>query len=427
MAPTNNIPPKVPQESIFRFYYFSELLKRPICAGKIKDRIGKLSDLVFQLIEPYPQAVGVFIDHGWGKPSEFIPWEKLVRIEDDAIFVQPTPDGSPYPPFKDQPGWLLVNEHLVGKTILDLDGRRVEVVNDVHLLESRGKMAIVHVDVSFNGFLRRIGLRNARWMKDRLISWRYVQPLNLEDAAVSDAVSLSVTRKQVADLPSEDLADVLEELSGREQQAVFQALDSEKAADTLAEAEPRAQRQLIANLRKEKAQGILSEMSVAQLADLFSVLPHDDMLEMMSLLPEDQRRRVGQIVSERESTAQAIMSTQYLAMAKDQQAGAVLAHIRASALPHDVISYVYVIGPEGVLLGVVDLRDLVLARDQQTLGEMMVSPVVSAEAEDTRDDLGELFAKYHFRMVPVVDRQDHLLGVVHYNDIMKGLVTRAKV
>ena len=42
-------------------------------------------------------------------------------------------------------------------------------------------------------------------------------------------------------------------------------------------------------------------------------------------------------------------------------------------------------------------------------------------------DLGELFAKYHFRMVPVVDRQDHMLGVVHYNDIMKGLVTRAKV
>ena len=58
---------------------------------------------------------------------------------------------------------------------------------------------------------------------------------------------------------------------------------------------------------------------------------------------------------------------------------------------------------------------------------MMVSPVVTAEADDLRDDLEELFAKYHYRMMPVVDRRDHLLGVIHYNDIMRGLVTRAKV
>ena len=54
------------------------------------------------------------------------------------------------------------------------------------------------------------------------------------------------------------------------------------------EAEPRAQRQLIANLRQERARTILSEMSVPQLADLFSVLPHDDMMELMALLPKEQ-------------------------------------------------------------------------------------------------------------------------------------------
>ena len=53
--------------------------------------------------------------------------------------------------------------------------------------------------------------------------------------------------------------------------------------------------------------------------------------------------------------------------------------------------------------------------------------MVAAEADDVRDDLAELFAKYHFRMIPVVDEQDHLLGVIHYKDIMKGLVTRAKI
>ncbi len=178
---------------------------------------------MFRLSEPYPEAVGIYLEHGWGKPTEFIPWDRVVKIDDDAIFVQPPEKASQYPPFVDQPGWMLLNEHLMGKTILDMDGRRTEVVNDVHLLESKGRMVIVHVDISFNGFLRKWGLGWLRWIKDRFISWRYVQPLSLEDAVASDTVSLSITRKQIKELPSEDLADALEELSGEEQQAVFSA------------------------------------------------------------------------------------------------------------------------------------------------------------------------------------------------------------
>jgi magnesium transporter len=75
---------------------------------------------------------------------------------------------------------------------------------------------------------------------------------------------------------------------------------------------------------------------------------------------------------------------------------------------------------------VVDLRELVLADDQLTLGDLMAAPVVSAEQEDTQEDLAQIFAKYHYRMIPVVDPQDRLLGVIRYKDIMKELVTRAK-
>jgi sporulation protein YlmC with PRC-barrel domain len=242
----------------YRFLFFSELLKRPVCAGKIKDRIGRLADLVFVLREPYPEAVGIFLEFGWGKPTQFIPWERVVKVEDDAVFVKPAENGESYPPFVDQPGWMLVDAHLMGRTILDTDGRRTEVVNDVHLLEAKGRLLLVHVDTSFNGILRRWGLGGLKWIKDDFISWKYVQPLSVEDAVATDKVSLSVTRKQMLELPSEDLADALEELKGEEQQALFSALGSEKAAETLLEVEPRAQRQLIADLRKERARNILS-------------------------------------------------------------------------------------------------------------------------------------------------------------------------
>ena len=411
----------------YRTFFFSEVLNRRVCVGKINRRIGKLTDLVFRLSEPYPEAVGVYIEHGWGKPTEFIPWERVVKIDEDAVFVQPPPEGDRYGPFVDQPRWILLNEHLMGKTILDMDGRRTEVVNDVHLLESKGRVIIIHVDISFNGFLRRWGLSKIHWMKDRFISWRYVQPLSLEDAVASDTVSLSITRMQIQELPSEDLADALEEVSGREQQAIFSALDSEKAAETLMEAEPRAQRQIIANLRKERAKTILSEMSLGQLADLFSVLPHHDVTELTGLLAADQAARITAILSEREVTARVLMSSSYVAMPRETKVGEAMRQLRASRRDIDVLSYIYVVSePEKSLLGVVDLRELVLAGDDATLGDLMVSPVVTAEEDDLRDDLAELFVKYHYRMVPVVNAHDHLLGVINHKDIMKGQAARAR-
>ena len=119
------------------------------------------------------------------------------------IFVELPEGGKTYPPFVDQPGWILLDKHLMGRTILDMYGRRCEVVNDIHLFEGEGHFLLVHVDISMSGFLRRVGLGRLRWIKDNLISWKYVQPFSVEDAVTTDKVTLSITRKQLLELPSE--------------------------------------------------------------------------------------------------------------------------------------------------------------------------------------------------------------------------------
>ena len=78
------------------------------------------------------------------------------------------------------------------------------------------------------------------------------------------------------------------------------------------------------------------------------------------------------------------------------------------------------------LVGVVDLRELLLANDDASMGEIMVSPVVAAEEDDLREDIAEIFAKYHYRMIPVVDAKDRILGAIRFKDIMRGVLTRAK-
>lgn len=405
----------------YQLLFFSELFKRKICVGKIKNKIGNVSDLIFKNSEPYPEAMGILIEHGWGKPTEFVPWQQVVKIEDDAIFVAKTEPDKPFPPFVDQPGWIMVNEHLMGKTIFDMDGRRTEVVNDVHLLFSVGRMLLVHVDTSFNGFLRKWGLGWVRWIKDDFISWKYVQPLSVEEAQTKDAVTLSITRKQIKELPGEDLADALEELGQEEQQAVISALDSEKAAEALIEAEPRAQRQIIANIRKEKAKSILQELSVPQLATLFSILPHDDMTEMLNLLPASTTDKIKELMEQEEVTARSFISNEYVTINKSATVEDALKSIRVPGRTAEALSYIYVVNDENQLVGVVDIREFILSPDKAKIEEIMISPAVSADDIDIREDLVAMFEKYQFRMIPIVDTKDHFIGVAYQNDVMKGL------
>src|ERR1039458_9195618 len=418
--PSNITSSKPAGYEAFQLLYFSKLLNRRIRRDKTNEKNGRLTDLVFRLSEPYPEAVGIYIEHGKGHPSEFIPWEKVVRIEDEAIFITPSEIGNPYPPFDDQKGWILLNEHLMGQTILDTDGRRTEVVNDVHLLFSKGRMILVHVDISFNGFFRKWGFERFAKAKDQLISWRYVQPLSVEDHT-KDVVTLSVAREHALELPSEDLADALEVLSGDEQQAMFSALDPDKAAEVLGDAEPRAKRQLIAFLSEEKARQVLAIMSVMQIADFFSSLPHAKASELMILLQIARATRVDAIMSNADVPAATFMSEKFFAFTPETKAGDALHSLRDSAASNRYISYLYVVaGEERNLQGVVGLRELVVAPENASLGELMVSPVVTADHDCLREDLVELFAKYQFRMLPVVDAHDRLLGVVRYKDIMQG-------
>ena len=169
-------------------------------------------------------------------------------------------------------------------------------------------------------------------------------------------------------------------------------------------------------------------MTIPQLADLFSVLPHEQMTNLMELLKPEQAERVQAILSDREAKARDIMSSNFMTAYKNEKVGEILEKIRRSGVEPDAISYIYVVNAEDqTLVGVVDLRELLLSSDQMTLGEIMVPPAVVAEENDVREDLAEMFAKYHYRMIPVVDERDHILGVIHFNDIMKDLVTRVKV
>ena len=174
--------------------YFSELLKRPVCAGTISNRIGKLTDLVFRQAEPYPGGGRHLPRTRLGQADRVHPVGQGREDRGRRDLRAAARRRTRYPPFVDQPGWILVDKHLMGRTILDMDGRRIEVVNDVHLLEIARPAAPRARGHLVQRLPAPVGARaRVTWVKDHLISWKYVQPLSLEDAVPTDRVTLSVT------------------------------------------------------------------------------------------------------------------------------------------------------------------------------------------------------------------------------------------
>ena len=281
------------------------------------------------------------------------------------------------------------------------------------------------VDLSFNGFLRRWGLGRLHWVKDHLISWKYVQPLSLEDAVPTDRVKLSVTRSQLQDLPGEDLADALEELSGKEQQALFSALDPDKAAETLSEAEPRAQRQIIEDLpRGAGARHLRRDDRAAARQPLRRRCRSEKMRELTGLAARRARRGRANLLTEREATARDMV---VVGASSPGRQGArvadVLREIRGARYePRSALLHLRRRGRRGAVLAGRrgPARPRARARRDDARRHHDLARGRRRRTTDLREDLEKMFEKYGFRMIPVVDEQDRLFGVIRYKDVMKA-------
>ena len=143
-------------------------------------------------------------------------------------------------------------------------------------------------------------------------------------------------------------------------------------------------------------------------------------MDLLALLPKEQAERTRSILASDEAKAGSLMSNQFVAMSPETTVRDALAQLRQSMPDKDAISYLYIVRePDRGLVGVVDLRELVLAPETSTLRDLMATPPVAADEHALKEQLVDLFAKYQFRMLPVIDANDRLVGVIDYNDIMR--------
>ena len=411
------------------FYFLSEFLARKLYQPD-GNCFGRVVDLVAERAEPYPVVTGLMIRRGLRGPKAFLPWSAVSRIDPQLMLSPDSIQRSETPEHGGKTVFL--RDDVLDKQIVDTFGAKVVRVNDLQFLclESQ-QLRLVHVDVGFRGLMRRVGWKNwisavLHWLfayelPDHFIPWKYVQLLS-----GSGPLHLSISQKKLGQLHPAELADILEDLGGRDRSAIFHALDTETAADTLEEIDdPKLQKALIETVTVEKASDIIEEMSPADAVDLLADLPQDTADEILDGMEAGWADDLRELLVHPEETAGGMMTTAYLGLAPDVTAAGAWQRLKDEADHLEVIDYVYVVNGEEVLQGVVSIRDLLTSLPQKRLAEIQSSRLVTVAPDSDKDEAVELLAKYGFKALPVVDEQNHLEGVISFRSALEVLAPDA--
>ena len=408
-----------------REFYLTEIVGRRVY---LKTRsIGKLKDFVIQEnAGKVPEVTHLLVHQPYGDPLLLLPWDKITLISNTEIVSEITStDGYELNPLDNH---IFLKDYILDKKILDMDDHEVEVVYDVKLLFQNERLFVTDVDFNRFRILRRMGFKNlanylARYKEGGSISWLYVQPLPDSLGSFEGNVKLNVLKENINDIHPVDLADILEELEGSQRMAVFNQIEPELASDTLEEVEPRVQRELIRSMEKERSADLINDMSPGQVADILSALPASEADEIIEFVDSENKQRVQQMIDKHDENIMLYSTQQVIKRPHNTVVRDVINNYRDVAGDMDVIMYVYVVNEENILQGVVDLRELIAAEPEQTLGQIMTDNLITLSADETLQDAFDMFERYSFRAIPITDESDTLLGVVSFHDI-KGIKPR---
>ncbi|MBO8126761.1 MAG: magnesium transporter [Firmicutes bacterium] len=215
-----------------------------------------------------------------------------------------------------------------------------------------------------------------------------------------------------------DVAEILSALNEESQALLFRSFDEELAGFVLSESDPGSQAVLLAFLGSAKAASVLREMAADDLVDLLGELPVGSAERLLKLLPPEDAGRVRQLLGYGEDTAGGIMTTELVSIRAGLTVGEAIAELREKAPGAETIYYVYVVDDEDRLVGVVSLRELIIAREDQLISEIMRSNVVSVYIGEDQEEVARIVSKYNFLAVPVVDYKNRLRGIITFDDIM---------
>ncbi|MDP4088266.1 MAG: CBS domain-containing protein [Bacillota bacterium] len=405
-------------------FFFSKIIHKKINnpSGFV---IGKLNDLVLDFTTEKPNVKAVEIKNGrhisYILPNSLViskdPEENLVVTlnSNNVEFVQTSEDD------------IFLAKDFLDKQIVDINGKKVERVNDARLGLINERWMLVAVDIGFRGLLRRLGLeypsiRITKMLKkefrNKLIYWNNVQPLNTG----TENLKLSTAMTKLETLHAADIADIIEELDKNSRISLFQSLEQSIAAEVFEEIEDDIQTNLLDELSDEKASNILESMPPDEAADVLGHIDESRAEKLLVQMEHESSEEIRELMDYEENTIGSIMSVDYLSFLPDKSVTEVFNYIKQETPDDDDVRYIYIVNSKKRLLGYVNLLDLIIAGEDKKLYDLMFPNIVALLDEEKITKGFELLQKYNLTYAPVVDNKNELIGLVSLNDLIREIL-----
>lgn len=398
--------------------YLSEFLERRVL-DREGEFVGKLKDFVVGFQEDFPRVQGCVIQSGNAYLA--IPFNEVQYIFKEFVTTKHSVQNVLQAAGEISSSLLVVRD-ILDKQIIDISGAKVVRVNDVKMVQSDGLLLLVGVDVGFTGILRRFGLEGAAKkiynFQDSVIPWSHMEPLKTPPSHLR----LMLSGKRLSKLHPSDVAHIISRLGKQEREKVFQALDVETAAEALHELEPNLQTKLLLDTHEERVADILEQMPSDEAADVLGDLPEEKAQQILSLMEKRKIEDVKKLLIHDEDTAGGLMTTEFVALSPELTCGEVIEKLRQLSPRTELMYYLYVKDGKGQLMGVLSLRDVIVAESHANIGSIMHTDVVSVPLEASKEAVAELISKYNLLALPVVDEQRNLVGIITVDDIMDLVV-----
>ena len=402
--------------------YLSQAIGRPV-RDQHGESIGTVADLIVAIGDRYPPVTGIVVRTN-GREI-FLHWGSVTSLDaGGAILGTSAIDISK---FQQRPNEIRLKLDLMDRQIVDIDGRKVVRVNDLRLDEVEGSLHLVAVDVGPSGLLRRLGIEGPwrtiarglhRDVPERYIDWEDVDPVERTIASVK----LRVPHKGLAELHPADLATIIDQLSRSDRVGVIVSLDDEAAADAIGEMEPETQVDILEDLEPARAADILEEMDPDEAADLVADLSDESREEILGLMEKDEAEEVQELMTYGEETAGGIMTTEFVAVPATLTAAQTIDRLRELEPTAETIYYVYVTDADNRLVGVLSLRDLIVAKPSTVISTFMYDEPVAVRTDASQNEVTGVVARYNLLAVPVVDAEGRLEGIVTVDDAIDTLL-----
>jgi len=406
----------------FQEGYLSELVGRTAIVGGAGPQApaGKVSDFVVtKPDDPFPAIDGLVIKTRGGE--RYVRMADVVDLDERGPIVLRTLPETPALP-EDQA--LRLIRDLFDKQIVDVDGRKVERINDIEVANTGGSLRIVAADIGVSGLLRRLGVAKfAHELVDRvprrLITWDNVAPI---DGTHPFSIRLSTAENRLARFHPSELAEIISELSANDAAHVVGSLDDETAADALEHLDRDKQKTLVEDLGTGRAADIIEEMDSDDAADLLGELPAEQQAELLAEMAPQTAGELRDLVKYDPDTAGGLMTTDYVWIYPHRTVTATIAKIREVGPKSEFIYYLYVIDDREKLLGVLSLRTLLLALPTGFIEKLMRTDLVSAVPDTPAKEVAAMIARYDLLAVPVLDDDGKMLGIVTVDDAIDVII-----